>query len=351
MRFGFRSTRLTLGIDIGSHSLKVVKLARESSGYKAVGVGYTPIPRQDGSSPDELLSLLRSLLERHGLAKEPASLVLPGREASVRFFPLPKMPREELGQAVAWEAANHASLPPEELVTDFVAYEPTPSLPDGQQQIMAVMLPRATVESWAERCSRIGLHLEAIDIPAMALLAYLDLHNPWDAGGCSALLDLGHAGTGIHLFQNRRLCFTRDIAIGGSDITQALVDVLHVGPEQADRLKQQLGVSGEGPEGEKVRQIVEQVLERIAVEVQRSFEYYQAQYRDASFAAVRLCGGTALLPGIARYFAEALRLESSVDQPWRTVPLSPGAEPGQDVADLGPLFPVALGLATRRLDQ
>ncbi len=348
MRLGFRSARLTLGIDIGSFSLKAVKLERSSAGLKAIRVAYSRLPAEEDTGEEELVSLVKELLERNGLLKEPASLILPGRSASVRFFSLPKMPREELAQAVAWEAAKHASLPAEDLVTDFVAYEPAPALPEGQQLIVAAMVPRATVDRWVENFARIGLQLAAIDIRAMALLAYTDLHDPWDAGGCRALLDLGATSTGIHLFQQRHLCFTRDIAIGGNDLSQALADVLDLAPPQADELKHRLGLAGAGPEGEKVRQILEQVLERIAVEVQRSFDYYQAQYRDASFTAVRLCGGTALMPGIARYFSEALRLESSVDQPWQIVPLDPGVGREAGIEELGPVFLAAIGAATRR---
>jgi len=351
MRFSFRPAKLSFGLDIGSFSLKAVKLGRTSSGFKALKVAYSQLPHADATGEDEILSLMKELVERNGLQKEHASLILPGRAASIRLFALPKMPREELARAVAWEAAKHAALPAEDLVTDFVAYEPTPGLPDGQQQVMAAMVPRATVEHWVENFSRIGLRLAAIDIPAMALLAYTDLRHPWDSRGCSVLLDLGHTRTGIHLFQDRHLCFTRDIAIGGSDISQALADVLHVDSRQADDLKERLGVAGAGPEGEKIRQILEQVLERIAVEVQRSFDYYQAQFRDASFAAVRLCGGTALLPGIARYFSEALRLVSSVDLPWQAVPLDPGAGRTAGIENRGPLFSTAIGVATRQTRQ
>lgn len=348
MKLNFRSARMTLGIDIGSFSLKAAMLEKMSSGFKAGKVAYLRLPLAEATGEDEIISLMKELIERNGLLKEAVSLILPGRAASVRFFSLPKMPREELAQAVVWEAAKHASLPSEELVTDFVTYESTPGLPDGQQQVMAAMVPRASVERWVENFSRIGLRLAAIDIRAMALLAYTDLHNPWGARGCSAFLDLGYTSTGIHLFQDRHLCFTRDIAIGGNDISQALADVLHVDLREADDLKHRLGVMGAGAEGEKVRQILEQVLERIAVEVQRSFDYYQAQYRDASFSTVRLCGGTALLPGIARYFSEALRLESSVDQPWQIVPLDPGPGRADGIGDLGPVFSTAIGVATRQ---
>jgi type IV pilus assembly protein PilM len=355
MKWGLRSKRLTLGIDVGSFSLKAVRLERSSKGYRAVSAAAAPASRSDpdtdAAGVDEALPLIRDLLERGGMLKEPASLILPARAASVRFFSLPNMPRQELAQAVAWEAAKHASLPAEELVTDFVAYEPTPPLPDGQLQVMAALVPRATVERWVEGCSRIGLRLAAVDIRAMASLAYADLDQDWSVPGCVALLDLGHTSTGIHLFLDRRLCFTRDIAIGGSDISQALADVLHVDPAQADDLKQRLGLEGAGTDGDKVRQILEQVLERIAVEVQRSFDYYQAQFRDASFSSVRLCGGTALMPGIARYFSEALRLTSSVDRPWQVVPL--GSAPGGagSARESGPVFTTAIGAATRQGGQ
>jgi type IV pilus assembly protein PilM len=207
------------------------------------------------------------------------------------------------------------------------------------------------VERWVEGLTRIGLSVAAVDIPAMALLARADLDNPWDQRGCVALLDLGHARTGIHLFQSRQLCFTREIAIGGRDLSQALADVLHLDSRQADELKQRFGVADASAEGEKARQILEQALERIAVEVQRSFDYYQAQYRDAAFTAVRLCGGTARLPGIARYFSEALRLDASVDQPWLAAPLDAAARREDGLGERGPAFSAAIGAATRQVGQ
>jgi type IV pilus assembly protein PilM len=351
MRIRFRSARLTLGLDIGSFSIKAVKLSRAASTLRTVTAVLSGYPRPDVADEDEIIAHVQELLARNGLLKEPASVVLPGNAASVRFFTLPKMPREEFAQAVAWEAAKHAALPSEELITDFIAAAGAPNHPDGQQQVMAAMVPRATVERWVAGLTRIGLSVAAVDIPAMALLARADLDNPWDARGCTALLDLGHSRTGIHLFQNRQLCFTREIAIGGRDLSQALADVLHLDPRQADELKQRFGVSDATAEGEKARQIIEQVLERIAVEVQRSFDYYQAQYRDASFAAVRLCGGSARLPGIGRYFSEALRLEASVDQPWLSAPLDPATRREDGLEELGPVFSAAIGAATRQVGQ
>ncbi|MDP1602070.1 MAG: hypothetical protein Q8M03_02275, partial [Legionella sp.] len=75
MRFGFRSSSLTLGIDIGSFSLKAVKLEGKSSGPKAVKVAYARIPRPDDTGEGELLSLVKELVERNGLLKEHASLI------------------------------------------------------------------------------------------------------------------------------------------------------------------------------------------------------------------------------------------------------------------------------------
>lgn len=347
VRLPFRAAGTSVGIDVGSHAVKLVRLERRPRGF-VVAAAEIAEYRSDFPEEEELLDTLGELTRRCGLGKAAANLVLPGRDALVRYFVFPKMPDEELRQAVLWESAKHTSHPPDELVADHVVLNRAPAGGEKQLQVMAVFAPRALVERWVGHVERLGFRIVAVDIPAMALLAYRDQTDSWETPGSLALLDLGHSKTGIHLFRDRQLVFTRDIAVGGRDVSQAVGDALQVDQGQAAALKERLGLDGSGEEAEKVRQVVEQVLERITVEVQRSFDYHQAQAREAAPAVVELTGGTSRLPGIVGFFSRALQLQVRLDEPGGRGALTVGPAVTGGAPALGPAYSAGIGAATRR---
>lgn len=352
---GFRSRKLSIGVDVGSSSIKVVKLKSGPDGLQVDSLGYSRFPPDFSGEDEATVEVIKKLLGRSGLKGEGAALSFSNREIIVRYFFLPKMPLEEMRQAVFWEASKHISFSPEDLLLDFTVFSHREEFPQEQNLVMAVLAPRALIRRWLGIFSRSGIRVCAIDISAMAHLAYFDLQEAWEPLRRVALIDVGHAKTGIHILQDRRLRFTRDIPVGGEELTKTVADVLRVDSLQAEKLKIRYGVGGNGgadeEERKKVRQIVEQVLERVVIEIQRSFDYFQAQYREEPVNELRITGGTSPLPGLQEYFSHALGLEAVFDQPWGVVPLKRELASDEDLQGMGPLFTAGIGLATRKVGE
>lgn len=342
-----------VGVDIGSSSVKVVELGRAGEESRIKSLGCSPWPEESSGDPRTAAGITRDLLLRSGLKGRVVSLSLPGGEAQVRFLKFPRMPRDELRQAVFWEASKQLSLPPENMVLQYTVFEESGGAAGSENVVMAAILPSEVVSRWTTSFREAGVKIGAIDIGAMALLAYSDLREPWDKDGVTVMIDIGHTRTGIHVFNNQRLRFTRNITVGGQDFTRTLIDLFQIDYEEAEALKVRYGVGNDedGEEALKVQQLLSQVLERIAVEVQRSLDYYRAQEGTASIAGLWVTGGTSLLPGLPGQLSHSLDMTVHPDQPWEVTPVAPDAVMGEQLLAMGPLFSTVIGLATRRENE
>jgi type IV pilus assembly protein PilM len=73
------------------------------------------------------------------------------------------------------------------------------------------------------------------------------------------------------VLRNGMTSFTRDISIGGNHYTDAIQKEFGLSAEQAERVK--TGQEG-GADPEAVRRVMDTVSENIAVEIQRSFDFF-----------------------------------------------------------------------------
>ncbi|MDC4204043.1 MAG: pilus assembly protein PilM [Candidatus Manganitrophus sp.] len=110
--------------------------------------------------------------------------------------------------------------------------------------------------------------------------------------------------------------------------------------EEAEKLKREKGVGAEeGPQA-----IIKNEIDRFIVEIQRSIDYYRAQFREGVFKKVILMGGGALLPGFSDYFGSYFDAEMEIDDPLAEII---GTESVGAIRAIAPRFSSGIGLALR----
>ena len=117
-------SKLSLGLDIGSHQVKLVALSAKGRGYRLDQVGMMPLPPE--TIVDEellnsaaLVSTLRELLAKTQVRRREASIALGGRATIIRHIRLPAMTEAELEESLAWEAKQYIPFDLEEVYLDF----------------------------------------------------------------------------------------------------------------------------------------------------------------------------------------------------------------------------------------
>ena len=154
------------------------------------------------------------------------------------------------------------------------------------------------------------------------------------------MVDIGTARMEINVVKQGMLRFTRGVPLGGETLTQSVIQTLGTDFSQAETIKREQGLTGNA----KVKEVLQPVIDRLIVEIQRSVDYYRAQSRDGALERMFLAGGTPLMPGFVEHFASFFDAKVSLFNPFEGMDCS---TVNSDLEPLAPRFTSSIGLALR----
>ena len=341
----------TVGLDIGSHSIKVVRMKMSSKGSMLTYSETRRIPSDRKDDPDCVAQLLRTLWSEAGLKETKVHLAVSGEGVLVRRITLPSMPAKELREAVRWEMKGGLPYSIEAARVEFRVLKGFVEGGVNRTDLIAAACPVDLIERTVSMVRKAGLKPVRLTVVPEALGNVLLLSNRIPREGIIAVADLGAGKTGIHLFENGVLQFSREATPGGEDITQAILEGMGLdsdpgqGFEKAEEIKKELGIltDTKTPERSKLSFLMRPVLERLTAEIRRSFDYFQNQFHADRIDLFLLSGGGANLKNVSTYLAEALRLPVEILYPQNQ------AVPGETQPDgrgpdlVNPLYSTAVG--------
>ncbi|WDT70625.1 MAG: type IV pilus assembly protein PilM [Candidatus Manganitrophus sp.] len=325
-------------IDIGASSVKVVRLGRTRQGVKLLDIGLKELPMDQDLRQENITAALDELIKEK---KRPKAVInFSGQAPLIRYLTLPAMPKEELAEAVKWEAKKLVSIPMEEMILDFIIAGGRQERETKRYDLILVVAERSSLcEQWA-MMQRAGLDIVAIDVNPLSLLNTIRMSYGKELTGNFIYIDIGAAKTDMTILKDGVLRFTRRLEMGGEQITRRLEREMGLPYEEAEKLKREKGVGAEeGPQA-----IIKNEIDRFIVEIQRSIDYYRAQFREGVFKKVILMGGGALLPGFSDYFGSYFDAEMEIDDPLAEII---GTESVGAIRAIAPRFSSGIGLALR----
>jgi type IV pilus assembly protein PilM len=327
------------GIDIGASSVKAVRLQKTRQGMKLLDIGMKELPLEEEFRQENIAAALDELI--HEKRRPKAVVNFSGKAPLIRYLSLPVMPKGELAEAVKWEAKKLVSIPVEEMVFDFIIAGGKQDQDIKRYEMVMVVAEKGLVkEQWA-MMRKTGLEIVAIDVNPLSLLNAVRHNYPNDLKEGLIYIDIGAVKTDITILKGGVLRFTRRLEMGGDQITRRIEQELKLSYDQAEKLKREKGMSGE----EAVQALVKSEVDRFIVEIQRSIDYYRAQFREGVFKKIILMGGGALLGGFSEYFATYFDSNVEIDDPFAEIV---GAESATAVRMMAPRFSTGVGLALRR---
>jgi len=351
----------TIGLDIGSHSIKLVGLKVTSQGPLLTQARVKEIP-YGGEKEDNafIAETLKALLREAGLKPGKVSLTASGSGVNIRCISLPSLPKAELPEAIRWEIKSQLPFPIESARIDFHALDEFEEEGVKKIHLIVVACPSQLIDRTLSIAEKAGLQPTHLDVAPFALWnALLTFHGLEKDKGV-ALLDLGSEKTGIHIFHNGVLQFSREVTPAGADITHAIMEGISSGEEpsllyeRAEKIKREIGIpaetSPERVEGEsipvaKISFIIRPVLEKLAAEINRSLDYYRSQFHVERIDRLLLTGGGANLRNVASYLADELRLPVECFNPVKEVLFDSRMVDAQVLEEMGLRFTAAMGVA------
>ena len=260
---------------------------------------------------------LRDLQSRKKIGRRNVVTLMPGKDLTIRSLTLPKMPLDELGEAVRWEAKRHVSYPLDTAQVEYLVVGEKLEGAVSKYDIVMIVAERGKVLERLAPFDESGIKVSAVDANALALRNVFRLREmPDDVN--TLVVDMGAGKTEINIFKSGALRFSRCIESGGMDMTRAVSDALGIGLPEAEEMKRSMNVLAP-PEHDQAVAAVRVRLDALLMEIRRSVEYYKTTYREKGGEGAILMGGVSLMPGIQEYFSRSIEGTVEIDQPFSSL--------------------------------
>lgn len=342
-----------VGLDIGSSSIKAVQLTHTpGTAYTLTALGIEPLPpmaikQGEIAYVEPITRAIEHLYQKYKIKGRKVALALTGHSVSVKRITLPLAPEDELVDMVRWEADQYLPSDPADAYIDFQIL-PSATKTD-KLNILLVTAKKERVQKLVQLVQGAGLKPVVIDSGALALENQHEINYDKFDHNVVALVDIGASAISINILENDQTLFVNSIMGGGNDLTQALQVGLNVGQEQAEIIKQ--GKRTIDIDLSKVRKIVQQISEEMAVQIEHLFDCFTASHPGKDITLVLLSGGGALLQGLTRFLARRLKKPVELINPFKEIACKGEKYSSAELSRMGPLFAMGVGLALRRPDD
>ncbi|MFH1552649.1 MAG: type IV pilus assembly protein PilM [Candidatus Omnitrophota bacterium] len=327
----------SVGLDIGSYSVKVAAIRKEAGENTLTAYDIKKIPLDQKDIKVEYR--IREALDEINLHPDTVNLSISGPDVIVRFINLPKMNREQLQNAMVFEAEKYIPFNISEVVLDFIILGNAPEA--GQMRVLLAAAKRETVESRVKVIEDLNMTVNAMDINPFAVFNAFTESYPLSGDDGNAFLDLGHSGTDVLVSIGEIPCFMRQIQIGGKDVADAICHNLSVSQEKAEEYKVGLG----GPDKEAITQATVPILDDLITEVQLSFGYFENRY-NKGVSNIYCSGGMIFQEGVADYLTKKLGIQVKKWNPVEGIGISENLS-REDIDSVASQLAVSIGLALR----
>ena len=339
--FGLLS-RKTLGLDIGSNSVKCVQLEKRGAGvYRLLSVGACEIaPEWIGLEEDPkkmIVSAIKKATEGINLKRTATITAIGGVSTAIRQIELPFMTEKELASAIKWEARNYIPFDINDVELDYQIINTSKT--SNKLDIILVSVIKDFVRYHIELLREIPIEPQIIDVNPLALVNAVMFNEEIERDEFVVLMDIGDKNTTLSIYGEEGQYFVRNIMISGNDFTDDIMRGNGLSYTDAERFKK-------GEDSVGLIETIKPSLDNLVREVRRSLTFYENQTKIKGFSTIILTGGSALLKGLNGYLSTELGLPVKILNPFRKINVertSLLAPFGNDLSKLA----LAVGLAIR----
>jgi type IV pilus assembly protein PilM len=347
--------RPAVGLDIGASGVRAAELSFGKGPATLERFGQVALPPgavRDGEivDADAVAHAVRQLWSQAKFSNKKVALGVANQRVIVRQVDLPWLPLPELRKSLAYQVQDFVPMPVEQAILDVHPLEEFAG--DGGARMLRVLLVAAArdmVDSMIDTVGRAGLSVSMVDLTPFALLRAVSRHDQLGLSGTTeALIEVGASVTNIVVHQGGIPRFVRILLMGGGDLTEAVAERMGVPHEQAESVKQQLGIAPQPgtPVGDHpAARVLENSGSTFVDEVRGSLDYYLAAQQATPIGRIVLSGGGSQLAGLAQRLSTATRLPVELGNPLASLRVGKTGLSPEQLSYVAPLAAVPVGLA------
>jgi len=350
-----------IGLDVDRGALKAVQVSKSAGNYILRHVGYHRLPpgvisEGEVADSDLLAAEIKEFWSSHSFKGKSVILGVASQRVVVRLLDFPHMEEEDLKSAITFEAQDHIPMSLDEAVLDYVVLGPQSEGSD-LDRLLIVAAHRDMIGGYISAVRAGGLRPAGIDVKALSLTRST-LPDTFFDEGSTLLMDVGTELTNLVITQGGNPALTRFIPLGMDRLVEAVAGAAELPEEEAEKqaLDPRAGLGYEREESSEeddldpalaydVRRGLEEAVQTLAEDVQRSIEYHHSQPGSREVLQVFVSGEGALVPGFDSYLGELLGIPTRRGNPVEKLAANRSNISDEQLGAMEPVLAVALGLA------
>ncbi len=340
-----------VGLDIGSSAVKAVELKAGGKGgaeYQLVNIGLEALPPEaivDGAIMDSgaVIDAIQRVFTSQKIKTGDVATSVSGNAVIVKKISLPQMSPDELAESIHWEAEQYIPFDIQDVAIDYEMIDGSGS--GGNMDVLLVAVKKDKISDYTSAISQAGKSPALVDVDVFALQNCYEVNYGIDPGRVVALLNVGASIMNINIIKGSTSIFNRDIAVGGNQYTDAIQKDLNLSFDQAEAMKK----GGRGDGAENLAPILQAVSESIALEIQKTFDFFKATSSEDRIDRIFLSGGTSKVLGLRDLLADRFDAGVEIMNPFNSITYNPRDFDPDFISEIGPSAAIAVGLAVRKV--
>ncbi|MBD3238844.1 MAG: type IV pilus assembly protein PilM [Candidatus Moranbacteria bacterium] len=321
-----------VGIDIGTSAIKAVHLdISNRPTFKNFAIARLKKGSIQTSNQiiagKQISNILSFALAKSNIKCKSASFSVPNFSTFISFVTIPKVDKEQLPARLEQEAKKFIPVPLSEvslgweIIRDRNQKKFLEMNSGGKtMKILIMAISNDTISKYETIAKGSKLNLTSIEAETMSLIRCLI--GGADRKNTILILDIGSRICNILVVSRGYLKGSRNIDVGGGDITKAISRSLGVDMVRSEALKKEGGL-----EDSRIKDLIKPVLGRIAQESKRMIQTYNQKNPNNPVQKVLSAGGTAKLKGFEAFLKQELSLPIHPGDPWSQINFSSEQEP------------------------
>lgn len=335
-----------IGIDFSDYSIELLSLARGFGKPKLHAYSRCVLPKGvlfDGviQRPDILAEILKKMMRGanpHSLKSGICCFSLPDSQVFIHEFIMPNSLRgAALRQAILHEMHEKLPFKPGSMYFDYIVTGRNKAF----EQILLFAAPDYVVEKYITVLLDSGMTTIAIDVESASIGR--SLLDESDRHKITLIADIGARYANISIYDNFCIVGAHVFKQGGDVITQRISDEMKIDKNFAEEEKKKKGLEF-SYDNLAVTEIIADSMKEVIRGMKEIVQYYF--YRKQKIVEnIILTGGTALMPGIQKFFQSHFWQDIEIRNPLKKLRLGEGdLKNGRKF-----LFSNVIGLALRGL--
>lgn len=345
-----KKSKRVVGVDIGTHSIKLIELAGNRASPKVVSWGAAKLPAgaftdNTISNAEQITETLTDIINRAGVDAQSVAISISSSHAITKVLSMPAdLSETEMEEQVSIEAVHFIPYPIDEVNIDFEVLGPSETNPEEEVDVLLVACRRSIVDSYIDLVEDLGYDLRYVDIDTYAIeRVYRNQYA--DDGGSEqpvALFDIGYTTSHLMVLDGERVIYSRHQSFGASQLIKMIRKEYGLNAEEAEEI-----LLSSNPPGDFLATVQEPFVNILNQEINRALQFFYSSSSFSNIDRLFLLGGCSRLSGLAQDLEEKMRTRVTVMDIFKGVALGVGSE---SLAQSEGAMSTAFGLSLRGLD-